>query len=101
MAKKKSKKDKPANKRYKAASRWLENAVRNQKRHAKRVAKKEEHMERRAEAGKKTSADLRWKARRQGKDAFEQNEGLNANPYGSNTTMGNIWTRGWRAAEAA
>ncbi len=62
-AKKRSKKDKPANARYRMESRWIANGKRRQKQHEKCLEKKDAHMKRRAKSRKKTPADLRWLAK--------------------------------------
>ncbi len=62
-AKKRSQKDKPSNARYKLEMRWIRNKERRQKQHKKRLERKDDHMERRARARKKTPADIRWAAR--------------------------------------
>jgi len=60
MAGKKSQKDKVSNKAYKAEMRWVKNKDRRQKQHETRLKRKNEHMARRAKAGKTTPADIRW-----------------------------------------
>lgn len=98
MAGKRSKKDKPSNASYKIEMRWIKNKDRRQKQHKKRLARKDARMEYRARKGKKTSADIRWIARRQGREAHDQGTPLEQNPHGNNTTLGGIWTKGWKNA---
>ena len=64
MAGKRSKKDKPSNASYKVEMRWIKNKDRRQKQHAKRLARKDAHMQNRARARKNTPADIRWAAKK-------------------------------------
>jgi len=98
MAGKKSRKDNPSTKAYVVEMRWVKNKHRRQKQHETRLEHKEKHMVSRAKAGKTTIADIRWKTRRQGAGAKGQGTPLEQNPFGKDTTMGGLWTKGWKAA---
>ena len=98
MAGKKSQKDNPSTKAYVAEMRWIKNKHRRQKQHETCLERKEKHMVSRAKAGKTTIADIRWKTRRQGVEAKGQGTPLEQNPFGKDTTMGGLWTKGWKAA---